>query len=148
MKLTCLFDSVCSPFIPPFCWTNIFRDFVLDGTSIHDGMIKANDFRSSIRRHGTSNRKFSHSNRFILQKNSPACRTDAVLRKYGDTSARCTRLGSYFGNGNSTPILYWTWPDRQLLPRTPGQPGLLKPLGFTGGGEGYINSKYDRYIKG
>ena len=31
-------------------------------------MIKANDFRSSIRRHGTSNRKFSHSNRFILQK--------------------------------------------------------------------------------
>ena len=31
-------------------------------------MIKANYFRSSIRRHGTSNRKFSHSNRFILQK--------------------------------------------------------------------------------
>ena len=36
-------------------------------------MIKANDFRSSLRRHGTPNRKFSHSNRFILQKNSPAC---------------------------------------------------------------------------
>jgi hypothetical protein len=29
MKLTCLFDSVCSPFIP-LCWTNIFRDFALD----------------------------------------------------------------------------------------------------------------------
>ena len=27
-------------------------------------MIKANDFRSSIRRHGTSNRNFSHSNLF------------------------------------------------------------------------------------
>ena len=46
-------------------------------------MIKANYFRSSIRRHGTSNRKFSHSNRFILQKKSPACTTDAGLRKYG-----------------------------------------------------------------
>ena len=67
-------------------------------------MIKANDFRSSIRRHGTSNRKFSHSNRFILQKNSPACTTDAVLRKYGDTSARCTSFGPYFNNGNQNPF--------------------------------------------
>jgi hypothetical protein len=48
-------------------------------------MIKqTTQLQSSIRLHGTSNRKFSHSNRFILQKNSPACRTDAVLRKYGD----------------------------------------------------------------
>jgi hypothetical protein len=31
-------------------------------------MIKANYSRSSIRRHGTSNPKCSHSNRFILQK--------------------------------------------------------------------------------
>jgi hypothetical protein len=67
-------------------------------------MIKANDSRSSIRRHGTSNRKFSHSNRFILQKNSPACTTDAVLRKYGDTSARCTSFGPYFNNGNQNPF--------------------------------------------
>jgi hypothetical protein len=67
-------------------------------------MIKANDFRSSIRRHGTSNRKFSHSSRFILQKNSPACRTDAVLRKRGDTSARCTSFAPYFNNGNQNPF--------------------------------------------
>ena len=67
-------------------------------------MIKANDFRSSIRWHSTSNRKFSHSNRFILQNNSPACRTDAVLRKYGDTSARCTSFGPYFNNGNQNPF--------------------------------------------
>jgi hypothetical protein len=67
-------------------------------------MIKANDLQSSIRLHGTSNRKFLHSNRFILQKNSPACRTDAVLRKNGDTSARCTRLGPYFNNGNQDPF--------------------------------------------
>jgi transposase-like protein len=67
-------------------------------------MIKANGFRSSIRRHGTSNRKFSHSNRFILQKNSPACTTDAVLRKYGDTSARCTSFGPYFNNRNQNPF--------------------------------------------
>ena len=67
-------------------------------------MIKANDSRSSIRRHGTSNRKFSHSNRFILQKKSPACTTDAVLRKYGDTSARCTSFGPYFNNGNQNPF--------------------------------------------
>ena len=67
-------------------------------------MIKSNDFLSSIRRHGTSNRKFSHSNCFILQKNSPACRTDAVLRKYGDTSERCTSFGPYFNNGNQNPF--------------------------------------------
>ena len=67
-------------------------------------MIKANDFRSSIRRHGTSNRKFSHSNHFVLQKNSPACTTDAVLRKYGDTSARCTSFGPYCNNGNQNPF--------------------------------------------
>jgi hypothetical protein len=67
-------------------------------------MIKANDSRSSIRRHGTSNRKFSHSNRFILQKNSPACTTDAVLRKYVDTSARCTSFGPYFNNANQNPF--------------------------------------------
>ena len=67
-------------------------------------MIKANDSRSSIRRHGTSNRKFSHSNRFILKKNSPACTTDAVLRKYGDTLARCTSFGPYFNNGNQNPF--------------------------------------------
>jgi hypothetical protein len=67
-------------------------------------MIKANYFRSSIRRHGTSNRKFSHLNRFILKKNSPACTTDAVLRKYGDTSARCTSIGPYFNNGNQNPF--------------------------------------------
>ena len=67
-------------------------------------MIKANDSRSSIRRHGTSNRKFSHSNRFILQKNSPACTTDAVLRKYVDTSVRCTSFGPYFNNGNQNPF--------------------------------------------
>ena len=32
MKLSCLFDSVCSSFIGLFCWANIFRDFALDGT--------------------------------------------------------------------------------------------------------------------
>jgi hypothetical protein len=50
-------------------------------------------------------KKFSHSNRFnILQKISPACRTDAVLRKYGDTSARCTSFGPYFNSGNQNPF--------------------------------------------
>ena len=34
MKLTCLFDGVCVPFIP-LLLDNIFQDFVLDGTSIH-----------------------------------------------------------------------------------------------------------------
>jgi hypothetical protein len=43
---------------------------------------------------------YYYSNRFILQKNSPACRTNALLRKYGDTSARCTSFGPYFNNGN------------------------------------------------
>ena len=30
---------------------------------------------------------------------------DAVLPKYGDTSARCTSFEPYFNTGNSTPIL-------------------------------------------
>jgi hypothetical protein len=69
MKLTYLFDSVWLTYL-----TNIFRDFAHDGTSntywIHDkGKLY---LQSSIRLHGTSNRKFSHWNRFILQKNSPA----------------------------------------------------------------------------
>ena len=67
-------------------------------------MIHDNDFRSSIRRHGASNRPFSHSNRFILQKNLPACTTDAVLRKYGDTLVRCINFGPYFNNGNQNPF--------------------------------------------
>jgi hypothetical protein len=34
MKLTCLFDSQCVLLLFLLCWTNIFRDFVLD--DIHD----------------------------------------------------------------------------------------------------------------
>ena len=95
-------------------------------------MIKANDFRSSIRRHGTSNRKFSHSNRFILQKNSPACTTDAVLRKYGDTSARYTSFGPYCNNGNQNPFyIELAQAENYYGERLRNQPPL--PLGFTGG---------------
>ena len=67
-------------------------------------MIKANYLQSSIRLHGTSNRKFYHSNHFIPQKNSPAYTTDAVLRKHRDASARCIRFGPYFNNGNQNPF--------------------------------------------
>jgi hypothetical protein len=42
------------------------------------------------------------SNRFKI--NSPVSRTDAVIRKYGDTSARCTSFGPYFNNGNQNPF--------------------------------------------
>ena len=97
-------------------------------------MIKANNFRSSIRRHGTSNRKFSHSNRFILQKNSPACTTDAVLRKYGDTSARCTSFGPYFKLTMEIKthfILNLPRPKITMANACATRP--LLPLGFTGG---------------
>jgi hypothetical protein len=90
-------------------------------------MIKANDFRS-----GTSNRKFSHSNRCILQKNSPACTTDAILRKYGDTLARCTSFGPYFNNGNQNPF-YIELPRPKITMANPYATRPPLPLGFTGG---------------
>ena len=95
-------------------------------------MINANDFRSSIRRHGTSNRKFSYSNRFILQTNSPACTTDAVLRKYGETSERCTSFGPYFNNGIQNPFyIELAQAENYYGERLPNQASL--PLRFTGG---------------
>jgi hypothetical protein len=94
-------------------------------------MIKANYFRSSIRRHSTSNRKFSHSNRFIPQKNLPACTTNAVLRKYGGTSARCTSFGPYFNNGNQNPFIL-NLPRPKITTANAWQPGLLKPWDLLG----------------
>jgi hypothetical protein len=90
-------------------------------------------FRSSIRRHGTSNRKFSHSNRFILQKNSPACTANAVLRKYGGTSARCTSFGPYFNNGIQNPFyIELAQIENYYGERLRNQASFT--VGFTGGG--------------
>jgi hypothetical protein len=86
-------------------------------------MIKVNYLQSSIRLHGTSSRKFFHSNRFILQNNLPACWTDSVLPKYGDNSARCKSFGPYFNN------IELTRPTITIL-RMPGQPGFLYTVGI------------------
>jgi hypothetical protein len=41
-----------------------------------------------------------------LKKKLPAYRTDAVLRKYRDVSARCTSFGPYFNKGNQNPFYF------------------------------------------
>ena len=101
MKLTCLFDSVCSPFIPLllflsfysspllllFRWTNIFRDFAPSMVLVYTLHNKGKRFTIV----DPSVRHFESKIRALKSLYSPkhaACRTDAVLRKYGDTSAR------------------------------------------------------------
>ena len=75
MKLTCLFDSVCS-LLFLLCWTNIFRDFVLDVTSIHDTCILVTSStksrkilvqqRRNKREHTLSNRQVNFILNFIF----------------------------------------------------------------------------------
>ena len=102
-------------------------------------MIKANDFRSSIRRHGTSNRKFSHSNRFIL-KIKFASMYNKVLRRDVQVLDHILtmEIKTHFILNLPRPKITTA---NACATRPPKTVGIY-------GGEGYINSKYDRYIKG
>ena len=76
------------------------------------------------------NRKFSHSNHFILQKNLPACRTEPFFENTDILRWDVQVLDHIL----TKPILYWTWKDWQLLPQMPAQPGLLYRWDLQGGG--------------
>jgi hypothetical protein len=73
-----------------------------------------------------------------FQKNSPACRTDAVLLKYWDASVRCTSFEPLLNLQRSTITIGNAWVSRLSL-----------PLGFTGGEEGYHQTacKYQKLKK-
>ena len=97
-------------------------------------MIKANDFRSSIRRHGTSNRKFSHSKKISKKirqhvQQMPFFENTEVLRRDVQVLDHILtmEIKTHFILNLPRPKI------SKLLRRTPAQPGLLKPLGFTGG---------------
>ena len=84
MKFTCLFDCICSFFYYSFV-VILFPDTcsrcLRRVSSVH---IIYERLSTSAHRSidtSTSIRKFAALNRFILQKNSPACRTDTDLSK-------------------------------------------------------------------
>jgi hypothetical protein len=132
---------VCVLLLLIFCWTNIFRDFAHDGTVVYINtcMIidKGKRLPIVVRRH--KHFEFSPSNRFILKKNSPACSTDVVLRKYWDASAICISFGPLFNNGNQNPFYIELTKTDNYYRECMGNRWDLQG--------GHTNSKYDRYIK-